>query len=313
MALSASSKGLSLTFLGSSKVSGACVAVGFDVEGCDHWLLQSLSSGAPIHSSNHVDTTTILYTLAEHIQSKLAGSAVDVISNKVSRVNCGTQGSEFLVSVVCAGTGTAVRKVLGLILKHISTHKLYSRYAINIRKLGEKPDKAAFNYFADKIQHSLVKEIRATITGKISLNQEKLQGIAEKAAKKLSLGDIAGAKTKRSPSLEITAHNFAAVSCGSGVGCVLLKKYLDAQLEVTTHLVGGKIYFPEKFATKVKNVSEKNKIEAYVNKFVKLGGAGAALYVAAMECLLSTNSMASEAQKELKSATLVNSIMNSLK
>ena len=250
----------------------------------------------------------------EVIKSKLMGNATEAIKNKVSAVECGTQGSEFLISIVCAATGTAIRKVCGVVLKNAQPHKLYSKYALNIKEIGEKPDKEAFAYAADKIIAGMSKGITAVLTGKlITLKQKALSDIAEKAGKKLVLGSVEGKKAKRTSSVAVETSPYLSVPCGSGLACVMLKTYIDSQLAIETHVVGGKIYYPSRYDTKVHALGGKERVEAYVNKFAKFGeqAAPAAVYLAAVNCLLSTGSMSGA--HDFKAAAVATNVINSLK
>lgn len=220
-------KNIHVHFIPCRAVGDVTVLFGFDIGGeADSFVLEALKHRAPMYTNNFIDNTAVLYTLYEQAKMKLMGAAIDNIKNKVTKVDCGVQGSEFLISVNCQANGTVIRKVVGIITKYLPPAKYYNKYVRNIRKLGVKPDKDAFGFSADKINKALSRKVNIIINGKVNFDKPKLAAVAKKGVEKMLINDVEGGKTKRTIAPASVEHKFKSINCG-GIEGVLAKKYLD--------------------------------------------------------------------------------------
>lgn len=294
--------------------NGVCVSIGI-VADVDGWVLKSLKDGSPLYSSSHVDSTCVLYTMYELVKNKLMGSTTDAIKNKINAVNCGAVGGEFVISIIGVPNGSSVRKALGITLKNISPHKLYAKYTSNIRLVGEKPDKDAFLAAASKILDQLKSKISIVIMGKIKLDKAKLEEILEKVQKKLALGDVEGKGAKRQSKAETKdLSSMSSVNAPKGIACVLLKEFLESSLG-PVELVDGKLWLPSRLESKAHAMADEGRVTAHVKKLMKLkkDATPAALYVAALECVMGTREIKSEAEGSHSEGSLVKSLVAALK
>jgi hypothetical protein len=299
-----------------AKVAGtSCLVFGWEVEGVDPWVLDALKHGAPMYTNNFIDMTCVLYAVYEQIYNKLRGGALEAVKNKVFKIDCAVQGNEFVVSVVCNHNAVVVKKVVSSVLKNISPGKMYLRYVTNVHKLDERPDKEAFYYCVNSINASIEKAVRIVLLGKVSVTEPKMKEILTAAVKKMHLTPAGGAGTRRAIAYEALASPYSAVNSGGGMGAVLYKKYLEQNLHVIPLMTGGKIYLPKKSAKKVPGLDAKEKIESFVDKFMKLGAQAqhGLLYLAGSECLMSTQTLISESTKQFAKPAFVGYISALLK
>lgn len=308
-------KQITLNVLPFKPAGASCVVVGWDVPGVDPWVLNALAHGAPMYTNTHVDMSCVLYAVYESVKAKLLGGAYESVKNKIYRVDFAVQGSEFLVIITCNANAAVVKKAISAILKNASPGRMYLKYVNAMRRIDVKPDKAAFYYCVDALNDSLARAIRIVLTGKVSIPAAKTQELLKIVAAKLDIAESNGKGERRTIAQTPLDSPYASVNSGTGLGSVMYKKYLDDHLRHDLVMTGGKIYVPVGQSKKIPELDQRERIEAFVDKFMKFGNdAHAALiYLAARDGLLSTAALVSEGGKVVKRDTLVGYISALLK
>jgi hypothetical protein len=152
---------------------------------CDKQNLVSLKTNTPpAEITNGAESACVAYALFENIRDSFVGTPLDIVRTRVSRVDCDCINGKFVITWNCQGTGSALRKTMGLYLKHLDPAKLYSKYAENIKLLGGKSDRDVFNYFASEMAAAINNVIKFAVVGKINIDADKLKELVSKAHNK---------------------------------------------------------------------------------------------------------------------------------
>lgn len=295
--LTAKSGSVSVSALPSKIAPAACVTISFNAPGADPLVLNSLSDGAPLMSTKNVDETALLYSLYDYIRFKLTGSPVDAAKNKISKVCCGLQDKSFNISIVTAGSGTALRKIANQVARHMIPAKLKSKYMLKMKDIGARPDNDAFDHAARTIIDNIKKGLSIALTGRFKIDADKVKEIAAAANGKLEVGSSPAGKA-RNLELPIVPMEHAHVSCSDAISCILAKKYAESVLSHPVMMSGDKLHIPLKAASKVAAAATKDRVDQFVKKFDKLSEVGPIFaYIVAVDALASADELETIAKK----------------
>lgn len=313
---------ISLTYKPTKIAPGAIVTISFDSD-CDYFILcalaaqspsvETLASGGQELKTKKFDCTAVCYSLFETIKGRLTGSIFVDARNKISNMSCCVQDGQFVISVACAGTGTAVKKIITQICKLLDPSKVKSRYVFNCRALDVKPDAEAFAEAAADLTKSIKSKLTIFIGGKVKITSELEKKIEKVAADKLSASSPDGKKSGREVTLPARPVLEQSKSCGDATAAVFAKKYGEANvLSSAIHLNDGKIYAHSHVAKKLAAAATKDRVKAYVDKVSRLDNdmVGAVLYIAARDCLLSANKLSST--KKIEEGAVVSAVVSCL-
>ena len=131
------------------------------------------------------ESACLSYALYECIRDKTVGSPLEISKSRISHISCDALRGHFLMTWNTQGTGSMLRKTIGLALSCMAPHKLYSKYAENCKLLGCKPDRSVFNTLANEMSNEIKKHIKIAVVGRIKTDKNKLKDILEKAEKKI--------------------------------------------------------------------------------------------------------------------------------
>ena len=122
------------------------------------------------------------------VKNMLCGDPLATARSKVGNVECGAHNGYFFMSWKVKGTGSAVRKSLGMALKCLSPGKLYSVYSHCVKEVGGSSNRDAFNYVADELTKSIKDSVHCCVVGNIRLY--KVDPNTKKEVKALDLDDM---------------------------------------------------------------------------------------------------------------------------
>jgi hypothetical protein len=170
------------------------------------------------------------------IQNALCGDPLATAKSKVGSVDCGANNGQFFVCWRVKGTGSAVRKSLGIALKNLNPSKFYSVYDQCIRSLGKKSSRDHFNYVAQALTKSIKDDLCCGVVGNIKTNEDK-KG-AENLAnimlsvlhKKLNLSSPVGSSSKPTDHVECSHDNMTELKC-SGWHTYVIRDYINAKVK----------------------------------------------------------------------------------
>lgn len=179
-------KELSLCFVPNAKAGCMQLVIGWPAPHTNWFVLNKLKRGEPCgcftlaHGS---EETALNYSLFQHIRNKLNNDANSQRASKVSQVGCNVQNDMFYLHMQTVSNATGVKKVLAMIVQSLTPTKLYKVYCANIKVLNGKPNRAEFNHCANQALIN-VKKLSCVISGKMKLDNTKLNDLVEYVVKK---------------------------------------------------------------------------------------------------------------------------------
>jgi len=217
------------------------------------------------------EEAALAFALYRAIKEKLMGSPLEVARCKVDHVSCAAHENNFVISWNTQGTGSALRKTIGVVLKALQPNALFSKYGYNMKILGGKTDRAEFNYLANKMIEGITKSIHFVAIGKIKADSD-FSSLLKTAANKY----VASSK---SPASECTApakhpeykQDFPKVNCSDGVAAIIVADYIHHQ-GFGIRICGKSItIYSGAWNSKRDALKKKDRIGAYVgSKYSKL-------------------------------------------
>jgi hypothetical protein len=228
------------------------------------------------------EESALAYALYKLVQEKLCGSPLEVARTKVDHVSCASHHNSFVISWNTQGTGSALRKTLGVVLKCLLPNALFSRYGHNMKVLGGKVDRSVFNHLANKMIDGLNKKIHFVAVGRIKEDTD-FKSLLETACGKYS-------ESKKSPANECQAPekhsehklDWPRLKCSDGSCAVVLADYIQHKgigLRVEDKEV---VIYSRSWGSKREALKKSNTIASYVSakykKLDKLAGLFLAYY-----------------------------------
>jgi hypothetical protein len=224
-----SKKGKLTLFVSHTKLLNyAHVALSFPVK-LDGCTLQKLSGGKscsdgcfPVNS----EETIVAYALYEKVKQALCGSPVAVAACKSSEIKCCVANGSFGISWLVNGSGSAVRKSIGVALKQLNPGSCYPIYQRHIKTLERKSSRENFDYAADRVYAGMNSGILIGVVGKVSIvDKKKIDDMLEVLVKKWNASAITGTKSKPTDHTPCDLSNSVVVNA-KGFDAVALYSYL---------------------------------------------------------------------------------------
>jgi hypothetical protein len=276
---SAKLKNISLDIIVHPKVHNLSVSLSIPFT-CSPESISLLFGNNPCESDDgrcntlHVlsEESAIAFALFKLIQEKLCGSPLEVARSKVDHVVCAAHDNSFVVSWNTQGTGSALRKTLGVVLKCLAPNTLFARYSNNMKVLGGKANRTEFNYVANKMIEGLAKQIHFVVVGKIKADTD-FKALLETAAKKYSSSSKSPAGESKAPEKHTEYKmDWPKLTCSDGASAVILADYISHQgFGLCLHGRHITIY-SHSWNSKRDALKKKDRISGYVDaKYKKLG------------------------------------------
>jgi len=127
------------------------------------------------------------------------------------------------------GTGSAIRKSIGLALRVLDPAKMFPAWSRCIKQLGHAVDKEAFMYVADIAAKAIKSDLQIAIVGNVKLDKAKLDAILEVVSKKHNPSSISGTKTKPKDHTPCDHSGFAEVKA-AGWSSAVLSDYVRSKV-----------------------------------------------------------------------------------
>lgn len=122
------------------------------------------------------EESCLCYALYLVVRSALCGDPLATAKSKVGSVDCGFNNGSFFICWRVKGTGSAVRKSLGIALKSINPAKYYSVYDHCMKSIGRKSDRSNFTYVANALVKNIKDEIVCGVVGNIKTHSAPKKG-----------------------------------------------------------------------------------------------------------------------------------------
>lgn len=233
--------GLTVTVERTKLVGDVAVGLCFDIDcnGCSLARLQGCSVCTTPCFPSGVEEAALAFSLYLAVHQVLCGDPLAVSKTKVGDVSCVGHNGMFGINWKVKGTGSAVRKSIGLALRVLDPSRTASTYARCIKQLGESNDRDVFNHVADQAAKSIKDNLHCMIVGNINVDKEKLDGMIDVLAKKHSVSAVKGSKAKPSGHTPCNHSELAEVKV-SGWGSAVVSDYIQFKAKGLVPMVCNK-------------------------------------------------------------------------
>jgi hypothetical protein len=232
------------------------------------------NNACEMKSSSHykgMEESSLAFALFHIIREKLCGSPLEVARSKVDHVTCSCHHNTFVVSWNTQGTGSALRKTIGIVLKCLAPNSLFSRYSHNIKLLNGKADRAEFNCLANKMIDGINKNIHFVAIGKINPSTD-FSGLLKTATNKFSSSSKSSANDCKSPEKHPeNKTEWSKLSCSDGTSAIVVADYIHHK-GFGLRICGSEItIYSKSWGSKLESLKQKDSIKGYVStKYDKL-------------------------------------------
>jgi hypothetical protein len=211
------------------------------------------------------EESAVAYALFKLIKEKLSGSALEVSRSRVDHVECAAHDNSFVVSWNTQGTGSALRKTLGVVLKCLSPNTLFTNYSYNMRVLGGRPNRQEFNFIANKLIDGISKQIQFVAVGRIKADAD-FKGLLESAVNKYNPSTKSGVKdvaaTPKHPERKV---DWPKLTCSDGASAIILGNYISSR-SINVRICGRQIFiYSNSWNSKRDALKKKDTVNAYVS------------------------------------------------
>jgi hypothetical protein len=170
------------------------------------------------------------FALMSNVRQVLCGDPLAVSKTKVGSVECVAHNGMLGINWKVKGTGSAIRKSLGLAIKVLDPGKVFPAYQRCIKQLGGSASKETFAYVADAATKSIKTDLVIGIVGNTKIDKDTLDAILEVVSKKHNPSVPKGNKTKPSDHTNCDHTQFTEVKV-SGFGSAILSDYLRLKVK----------------------------------------------------------------------------------
>ena len=219
-----------------------------------------------------MESACLAYALYECIRDKLIGSPLEIARSRVSRMGCDSINGKIVYTWNTQGTGSMLRKTIGLAVSCLAPHKLYSKYTENCKLMGYKPNRQVFNKLANNMADEIKKIIKIAVVGKININKEKATDMLDKILQKLPSNYI-DKDVEQTPVYEKYECEYPRIK-SKGIASVAVADYILSKsggmaVDVFDDHV---VVYNKSWKSKETALSDPDRIKDYVRqKYEKLG------------------------------------------
>ncbi len=184
------------------------------------------SSGCPSHCfPAGSEEAAMGYSLALAVRQSLCGDPLAVSKSKVGSVECVAHNGMFGINWKVKGTGSAIRKSIGLAIKALEPAKVFPAYSRCIKQLGGSPNKESFTYVAEAVAKDIKSNLVVGIVGNTKVDKAALDAMIEVVAKKHNTSMPKGSKSKPAEHTPCDHDSFTEVKV-SGWSAAVLADYI---------------------------------------------------------------------------------------
>lgn len=233
--------GLTLSVTRTKLVGDVAIGLCFPVN-CSSCALMKLQGCAECEGQcfpTGSEEAVLCYGLYLLVQQNLCGDPLAVSKSKVGSVGYTGHNGMFGINWKVKGTGSAVRKSIGIALKQLDPHKVASIYARDIKQAGGSNDRAVFNYVADSIASSIKSNLQCTVVGNVALDKEKLDLMVDVLSKKHGVSAVASPKSKPSNHVECKHSEHTSIAV-TGWHSAVLADYIQFKVRGLVPLLYNK-------------------------------------------------------------------------
>lgn len=273
--LEAKKGGLSLFMERTPLASDVAVSICFEAN-ANNCILNRLNGGLTCISNCYpkgAEEACVCYAMFLMVKGVLCGTPEASAKSKVSDVVCGHHDGQFSLSWKVKGTGSAVRKSLGLALKCLHPGKMFAIYSRLVKSLDMSPKRDTFDYVANELAESIRKDTCCGVIGNIKLKKEILDKMMEVLPKKHSPSAVSGKKTKPSEHKPCDHSEWEEVKV-SGWKMGIVKDFLSNKLmgvQLSPQDKGLLVVWPKKQFETAMDKMKKTAGDFVAAKYTKVG------------------------------------------
>lgn len=211
------------------------------------------------------------------VKNTLCGDPLATARSKVGDVECGAHNGYFFMSWKVKGTGSAVRKSLGMALRCLAPGKFYSVYSHCVKEVGGSANRDCFNYVAEELTKSIKDQVHCGVVGNIRLYKTDpttkkevkaldLDDMLSVLSKKLNPSAVKGAKHEPKDHKPCNHSEYTEVKV-NGWAAFAVKDYISAKVRGLTPVVCDKYIILNVKSSRWDGLSKK--IKSYVKDYVQ--------------------------------------------
>lgn len=273
------------------KSLGAAIVVGVPFSGCGQ-VLHSLSvgcTGAGISGGDGVDAACVANAVFDNIRTAIQGNAAAMLTRDVD-CHAAIQSGEFCVYVKCPNQIAVIKKCIAVTIKGMSSSaKTFAKYSTNVRSLGAKPDRDAFDAAVHAMNAGLAKGVKCVVSGKVNPDKKDLwKKVVEVADSALSV-DSKGPSGKKRHVVLAAESDHSALKSSEPLARVMVGRYIEASLKCGLVYANGSIWHAKSLTNKIAVLNDGDRIARFVAPTDKLGDelTGALIHESIQACSVS--------------------------
>lgn len=259
---------LTLKLAPTTKISLGCVSVSIPIK-VNHLLISSLVSGNMCMGGNeYIDNSIVAYAVFYKLQNNLIDDTFAMAKHKLSSLSCSCTGKYFTISGVCDKSFTSCRKVASSICKGLKFGPNYDIYKKVCDSIGIKADKDAFNAAVNECVDAVDKQVYIAFTGKVKVTKANMEKALDTIDGKFTESDGKPKGTSRKVELPECKYTFNMYKAANDMAALIAHGYISQY--VPALLCGSNVFVQSNYETKMKNIKDSKKIDAYATKLMKL-------------------------------------------
>lgn len=205
---------------GNSSCSGQCNPAGDSKESKDPVSCYPAGS----------EEAALGFSLGLAVRQTLCGDPLAVAKSKVGSVECVAHNGMLGINWKVKGTGSAIRKSIGLAIKAMEPAKVFPAYIRCVKFLSGSPSKESFAFVADAAAKSIKANLVVGVVGNTKVDQATLDGMLDVVSKKHNPSMPKGTKTKPSGHVACNHSEHTEVKV-SGWHSAVLSDYIRSKVK----------------------------------------------------------------------------------
>jgi hypothetical protein len=295
----------------SPKITGLCIAISIPHNKLSGMAFDNLCCFSPSCTMEHINESAIAAALVQEVQSRLMGSAFEMVKTRVIDVQ-GSIAGDCLNIYICASHSnlSVAKKILGIACAALAPSKMFKRYKTIMRAQKIPAKKEVFEHGAKSFDSAL-SHVDVTVVGKIkddTKTRQKFNEVITFANSKLSPEAVGG----RGEPLDYTRDvecNHDEIDRPNNFAAVLTHDLVEKAAGVHMCVDGKKFYFNENLKALILKTGKEETMQRVIARMDRLPDLHVVL---AQRAIVAGILSASEISKSFKSHSSLNSLSSTV-
>lgn len=207
------------------------------------------------------EEAAVAFSLFSAIKRSLTGSGVEDARSRVDNISCAAHGDNFVIYWNTQGTGSMLRKTIGVALKYLRPNTLYADYSYLIRMLGGKPNRDEFNHIAGKMIDGINSKVHFVAIGKIKPDTDFKTILGVAAGKYEKSAKVSGKAPEKHPG---HADPPAKLVCDSAASAMIVYEYITRA--AVPAFISGKVIsiYAGNWGSKRESLKKKDRLTTWI-------------------------------------------------